>query len=82
MSLDPEPNKQAQEVDFSRKIKIHFTLLNFNNNVVTHLFLQKHLSVYRDGRLDFREHLRNMFKLVNKTTDLLRKLQNKFISNN
>ena len=38
---------------------------------------QKHLGIYLDGKLDFHEHLQNMFKKVNKTISLLRKLQNK-----
>ena len=37
---------------------------------------QKHLGVYLDDKLDFREHLRNIFKKVNGTISLLRKLQN------
>ena len=34
------------------------------------------MGVYLDGKLDFREHLQNMFKKINKTISLLRKLQN------
>ena len=37
---------------------------------------QKHLGVYLDNRLDFREHFRNIFKMVNRIISLLRKLQN------
>ena len=35
------------------------------------------MGVYLDGKLDFREHLQNMFKKINKTISLLHKLQNK-----
>ena len=34
------------------------------------------MDIYLDGKLDFREHLQNIFKKVNKTINLLRKLQN------
>ena len=34
------------------------------------------MGVYLNGKLDFREHLQNMFKKINKTISLLRKLQN------
>ena len=34
------------------------------------------MGVYLDGKLDFREHLQNMFKKINITISLLRKLQN------
>ena len=37
---------------------------------------QKHLGVYRANRLDFREHFRNIFKMVNRIISLLCKLQN------
>ena len=34
------------------------------------------MGVYLDGELDFRKHLQNMFKKINKTINSLRKLQN------
>ena len=77
MTFNPDPNKQAQEVIFSRKIKkTSQPPLNFNNNSVKQVQFQKHLGVYLDDRLDFHEHFRNIFKMVNKTMSLLRKLQN------
>ena len=36
--------------------------MNFDNNSVQQLQFQKHLRVYLDGKLDFHEHLQNMFK--------------------
>ena len=36
---------------------------------------QKYLGVYLDDRLNFREHFRNIFEIVNRTISLLRKLQ-------
>ena len=57
MRFNPDPNKQAQEVIFSRKInKIDHPPLYFNQNLVkssTH----KHLGMVLDTRLDFNLHL-------------------------
>ena len=38
--------------------------------------IQKHLGVYLDNKVNFRGHLRNIFKTVNRKISLLRKLQN------
>ena len=80
MTFNPDPNKQAQEVFFSCKIqKKSHPPLNFNNNYVKKVQFQKHLGVHLDGKLDFREHLQNMFKNVNKTTILLRKYKLNYV---
>ena len=76
MTFNPDPNKQVQEVIFSLKTKkISPSPLNFSNNSVQQVQFQKHFGVYLDGKLDFREHLQNMFKKLKKTIILLRKLQ-------
>ena len=77
MSFNPDVNKQAQEVIFSRKIKsnIHPPLV-FNNNFVSQANSQKHLGITLDFKLTFEEQLLNVFKKVNKTVGLSRKLQN------
>ena len=63
MTFNPDPDKQAQEVIFSRKVKkTSHPPLNFNNNSVKQVQFQKHLSVYLDDKLDFREHLPNILK--------------------
>ena len=78
MSFDPDPNKQAQEVIFSRKIQKSSQLsLIFNNNIVTQSPTQKHLGMFLDTKLDFQEHLKSIFSKVNKTIGLLRKLHHK-----
>ena len=75
MSFNPDPNKQAQEVIFSRKIqKSSQPSLIFNNNIVTQSLTQKHLGMFLDTKLDFQEHLKSIFSKVNKTIGLLRKL--------
>ena len=77
MTFSSDPNKQAQEVIFFRKIKkTSHSPLKFNNNSVKQIQFQINLAVYLDGKLDFREHFQNSFKKVNKTFSLLRKLQN------
>ena len=68
MSFNPDPNKQAQEVIFSRKIqKSSQPSLIFNNNIVTQSLTQKHLGMFLDTKLDFQEHLKSIFSKVNKT---------------
>ena len=72
MSFNPDPNKQAQEVIFSRKIqKSSQPSLIFNNNIVTQSLTQKHLGMFLDTKLDFQEHLKGIFSKVNKTIGLL-----------
>ena len=77
MRFNPEPNKQAQEVIFSRKInKIDHPPLYFNQNLVKSSSTHKHLGMVLDTRLDFNLHLENVQNKVNKTIGLLGKLEN------
>ena len=76
-TFNPDFNKQVQEVIFSRKIrKTSHPPLTFNDNSVKQVQFRKHLGVYFESRLDFREYLQNMFNKTNETISLLRKLQN------
>ena len=51
ITVNRDPNKQAQEVIFSRKIKMALhPSLNFINNSVKEVQFQKHLGVYLDGK--------------------------------
>ena len=62
MTFNSDRNKQAQKIIFSRKIKkTSHPPLNFNNNSVKQVQFQKHLDVYLYDKLNFREHLRNIF---------------------
>ena len=73
MTFNPDLNKQAQEVLFSRKIQNSFQpSLIFNSNIVTQSITQKHLGMFLDIKLNFQEHLKSIFSKVNKTTGLLR----------
>ena len=77
MSFNPDPGKQAQEVIFSRKLqKSVYLPLHFNNIAVTQSATQKHLGMLLDIKLNFQEHLKNIYSKVNKTISLLRKLHN------
>ena len=77
MSFNPDPNKQAQEVIFSRKLKKFYHLsLSFNNNNVSQASSQKRLELTLDNRLTFDEHLTNVSNKISKAIGLLRKLQN------
>ena len=77
MSFNPDPNKQAQKVIFSRKRnKFCHPSLRFNNNNVSQASSQKHLGLTLDNRLTFDEHLTNVSNKISKTIGSLRKLQN------
>ena len=80
MNFNPDTSKQAQEVIFSRKVKVtaHLQLV-FSNNPVHETGTQKHLGMFLDFKLNFQEHFENMLNKVNKTIGLLRKLQNTLV---
>ena len=75
MSFNPDPNKQAQELIFSRKVQTtNHPPLFFNENVVPKTTLQKHLGMFLDSKLNFSEHLKTIFQKTDRTKGLLRKL--------
>ena len=77
MNFNADTSKQAQEVLFSRKVKVNaHPQLVFNNNPLHDTATQKHLGMFLDFKLNFQEHFENMLNNVNKTIWLLRKLQN------
>ena len=68
MSFNPDPNKQAQEVIFPRKLKkFCHPPLRFNNNNVSQASLEKHLELTLNNRLTFDEHLKNVSNKISKT---------------
>ena len=76
MSFNPDPNKQAQEVIFSRKLKnIRHPPLIFNKSKLFQSKTQKHLGLLLDNRLSFEEYLIAMGAKVSRTIALLHKLQ-------
>ena len=76
MIFNPDLSKQAQEVIFSRKIKIllHPTLLFINIPLSNRLF-QKHLRLTLNIKLSFSEYIKSITKKISKTMVLLRKFQ-------
>ena len=76
MSFNPDINKQAQEVIFFRKLQeSNHPSLTFNGTSVTQSEIQKHLGMFLDSKLDFKEHRQNVLNKVSKTIGLLPKLQ-------
>ena len=76
MIFSQDARKQAQELYLVGKLKkpTHPPLV-LNNATVSQTNSQKHLGVTLDLKLTFEEHLQNVFKKVNRTIGLLRKLQ-------
>ena len=76
MSFNPDINKQVQEVIFSGRLqKLSHSSLMFNGTSVAQSETQKHLGMFLDSKLDFKEHIQNVFNKVSKTIELQRKLQ-------
>ena len=63
MQFNPDPNKLANEVTFSRKSKVYSNLpLTLNNNDVKKCPYQKHLGIILDSKLDFNIHVDKKIK--------------------
>ena len=76
MSFNPDINKQAQEVLFSCRLqKSNHPSLTFNGTSVIQSEIQKHLIMFLDSILAFKEHMQNVLNKVSKTIGLLHKLQ-------
>ena len=61
MKFNPDPNKEAQDVIFSRKVnKINHSPLLFNQNLVKSFSTQKHLRMIIDTNLELHLHLKNV----------------------
>ena len=73
MKFDSDPTKQAQENIQQETIVSINPAVYFNNTPVnsTH----KHLRMMLHSKLSYENHLKFVFGRVNKTIDLLRKLQ-------
>ena len=60
MQFNPDPNKQAQEVYFSKKSNNENSLpVTFNNAKVVTCSTHKHLGLLLDKRLSFSEHIQS-----------------------
>ena len=77
MNFNPDPTKQAQEVIFFRKTKkLPHPPLVFNNTNVTQSIYQKHLGIILDSKFTSENHINMVTTKINKTIELLLKLQN------
>ena len=67
MQFNPDPNKQANEVYFTRKTTSHDHLpITFNGNPVQQCNSQKHLGLILDKQLNFNEHVDKKIIICNK----------------
>ena len=76
MQFNPDPNKQANEVIFSRKstIDLSYPPVKFNNNDIITCSDQKHLGIVLDSKLNFASHVNQKIKKCNKLISVLRRL--------
>ena len=74
MVFNQDPTKQAQEVIFQENHILQCILIYFNSLVAEKVETQKYLRLKLDKRLNFREHLKNKFTIVNKGIGMLEKL--------
>ena len=75
LQFNPDPNKQANEVIFSRKTKNNsHPPVAFNNNVIKKYPHHKHLGIVLDSNLDFKFHVDQKIKKCNKLIGLIRGL--------
>ena len=75
MVFNPDPTKKAQEVIFSRQAHSpKHPDLYFNSLVVGKVKIQKHIGLKLDEKLNFKEHLKEKCAIVNKGTEMLKKL--------
>ena len=70
--FNPDPNKQANEVYFSRKSNAGVYLpVDLNNSSVQS---HKHLEIVLDKHLNFREHIAKKIKICNKLIGTIKHL--------
>ena len=70
-----DPSKKAQEVIFSRKFNnVLHPSLTFNKVDVGQIRSQKHLGMFLDFKLSFKEHLQKVLAKFNRGIAILRKL--------
>ena len=76
MNFNPDPNKQAQKVIFSRKKTASlYPVVYFDNKPVESSQIHKHLEMILDSNLSYEHHIKSILNKVNKTIGLLRKFQ-------
>ena len=75
MSFNPDLNKQAQEVMFSRKMtKPSHPQVFFNDIPVSRVSFQKHLGIYLDEKLNFNHHIKEKMTKAMKGIGVFKRL--------
>ena len=77
MQFNPDPNKQANEVIFSRKTSsnnLSHPPIKFNNNDISKCPHQKHLGIVLDSELNFNAHVDQKIKKCNRIIGFIRRL--------
>ena len=67
MQFNTDPNKQANEIIFSRKLvsnNLSRSPVKFNNNNIARCSHQKHLGVILDSNLNFNSHIDQKIKMI------------------
>ena len=76
MLFNPDPNKPAQELLFSRKnkVQVHPTI-NPSNIQVQRKSYQKHLGILLDQKFNFKQHIDSVMPKINIGTFVIKKLR-------
>ena len=75
MQFNPDPNKQAQEVYFSKKSNHENSLaVTFNNAKVGTCSTHKYLGLLLDTRFGFNEHIQTKMSKYYKMTEVINRL--------
>ena len=76
MNFNPDPNKQAQKIIFSRKKtdSLH-PVVHFDNRPVKSTQIHKHLGMMLDSNLSYEHHIKSSLNKINKTIGLFCKFQ-------
>ena len=71
INFNPDPNKQVQEIIFSRKktASLH-PVLHFDSTPFKSTQINKHLWMTLDSNLRYKHHIKSILNKVNKTIGL------------
>ena len=82
MQFNPDPNKHAQEVIFSKKAESNNSLpLTFNKTEVRTCLSQKHLGLILDKQFNFTEHINSKISKRDKLIGIIKRLSISFPRN-
>ena len=75
MQFNPDPNKQAQEIYFSKKSNnVSSHLVSFNNTKVATCSSQKHLGPVLDQQLNLSDHIQSKMTKCHKMIGIIKRL--------